>query len=162
MDNPIQLLGLAAVAALAGYMLSLVAGQFLSSQRQARFSELELKLLQAKVEHQLEEVRFGQNRRKSAWAGYRKFLVREKTQECDGVCSFVLTPHDGKPVQTFLPGQYLTFQLQIPGVSKPVVRCYSISDSPAATDCYRVSIKRIPPGADNAPPGLVSNYFHSL
>ena len=77
------------------------------------------------------------------------------------VCSFYLQPHDEKPIPGFDPGQFLTFQLNIPAQPKAVVRCYSLSDAPRP-DMYRVSIKRVPPPRDNpdAPPGLSSNHFH--
>ena len=96
-----------------------------------------------------------------AWNGYRKFVVERKRQEAEGICSFYLVAHDRKPLPTFKPGQYLTFRLSIPGREKPVIRCYSLSDSPHP-DQFRVTIKRVgsPPDAPSAPPGLVSNYFH--
>jgi ferredoxin-NADP reductase len=61
-----------------------------------------------------------------------------------------------------VPGQYLTFQLHIPGQPKPVVRCYSLSDRPGDPNYYRVTIKKLkpPPDKKDAPPGLVSNHFH--
>jgi ferredoxin-NADP reductase len=93
------------------------------------------------------------------WNGFRKFLVSNKVCECPDICSFYLTPHDKKPLAEFLPGQYLTFRLQIPGIAAPVVRCYSISDAPRR-DTYRVTIKRVGPRAGDGPPGLVSAYFH--
>ena len=96
----------------------------------------------------------------SPWNGWRKFLVEKKVVECEGVCSFHLTPHDRKALPEFLPGQYLTFQLDIPGQPKPVVRCYSLSDC-ARPESYRVTIKRIPPRDQNAPPGLASGHFHA-
>ena len=97
----------------------------------------------------------------AAWNGYRKFVVDRRVDEGDGICSFYLVPHDGKKLPGFMPGQYLTFRLEIPGQPKPVVRCYSLSDAPNP-DWYRVTIKRVPAprGCDDAPPGLVSNYFH--
>jgi len=58
----------------------------------------------------------------------------------------------------------LTFRFQLPDQkmqkSKPVVRCYSLSDAPRP-DYYRVTVKRVPspPGVD-APEGRISNYFH--
>ncbi len=66
-----------------------------------------------------------------------------------------------KPLPSFDPGQYLTFRLDIPGQSKPVMRCYSLSDNPKP-EFYRVSIKAAPPPLEtpDAPPGLSSNYFH--
>lgn len=76
------------------------------------------------------------------------------------VVSFYLAPHDGKPLPPFLPGQYLTFQLRIPGIDKPTIRCYSLSDC-AHPNYYRVTIKRAPPPKDRPelPCGLVSNFF---
>ena len=96
-----------------------------------------------------------------AWNGYRKFEIDRKVMEADGICSFYLVAHDRKPLPAFKPGQYLTFRLSIPGRDKPVIRCYSLSDSPHPKQ-YRVTIKRVgsPPDAPAAPPGLVSNYFH--
>jgi hypothetical protein len=97
----------------------------------------------------------------TAWNGFRKFKVAQKQFECAGVFTFFLVPHDGKPLPPFKPGQYLTFQLNIPGHDKPVVRCYSISDSPFHTNYYRVTIKREGPPKDrpDLPPGLASSYF---
>src|SRR5437868_2748029 len=46
---------------------------------------------------------------KLVWNGYRKFTVSKKCRECEDVYSFYLTPHDGKPLPPFKPGQYLTF-----------------------------------------------------
>jgi hypothetical protein len=94
------------------------------------------------------------------WSGNRKFRVAEKIEECGDVCSFYLKPHDGKPIPAFTPGQFLTFDLAIPGQSKRVVRCYSLSDRPRA-EHYRVTIRRVRGSKDGkAPAGLVSNFFH--
>ena len=51
----------------------------------------------------------------TAWDGYRKFRVVQKTLECDHCYSFCLAPHDGKAVPAFLPGQYVTLQVRVPG-----------------------------------------------
>jgi ferredoxin-NADP reductase len=75
------------------------------------------------------------------------------------VCSFYLTPHDRKPLPDFLPGQYLTFRLDIPLLNKPTIRCYSLSDS-ARPESYRVTIKRISHPSGKGPGGLASTYFH--
>ncbi|HZV33680.1 MAG TPA: 2Fe-2S iron-sulfur cluster-binding protein [Verrucomicrobiae bacterium] len=95
------------------------------------------------------------------WNGYRKFRVVKKVKECHGVCSFYLKPHDGKPLPPYKPGQYITFQLNLPGQSKPLIRCYSLSDSPHRGDYYRVTIKKepAPPDKPGVPPGLASTYF---
>ncbi len=62
----------------------------------------------------------------------------------------------------FFPGQYLTFRLKIPGISKPVVRCYSLSDSGEQRGYYRVSIKKqvAPTSVPEAIDGIASSYFH--
>lgn len=96
-----------------------------------------------------------------SWSGYRKFRVAKRVEEAEGIVSFYLAPHDQKKLAKFKPGQYLTFQLNIPGQDKPVIRCYSLSDR-FHDDYYRVSIKKIPPPPKNPalPPGLSSSYFH--
>jgi ferredoxin-NADP reductase len=93
------------------------------------------------------------------WNGYRKFKIAQKVKECSDVYSFLLLPHDRKAVPLFKPGQYLTFQLTIPGQPKPIVRCYSLSDSPHAEKSYRVTIKKAAPPVAGAPHGLASSYF---
>ncbi len=97
-----------------------------------------------------------------AWSGFRKFRLEGKVLEAESVCSFYLAPHDGRPLPPFLPGQYLTFRLTIPGQTREVTRCYSLSDGPDHTDYYRVTIKRLgpPPKAPEAPAGLSSSHFH--
>ena len=92
---------------------------------------------------------------------YRSFVVDRKEPESETITSFYLVPEDGAALPPFLPGQFLTFELSIPGQPKPVLRTYSLSDSPD-NDYYRVSIKREPAPADrpDLAPGLSSNYFH--
>src|SRR5436190_23721499 len=94
---------------------------------------------------QLQEARLRCEEAKQAqlqWNGYRKFEVFKKVVECDEVCAIYLKAHDGKNLAQFKPGQYLTFQLSVPGRDKPLVRCYSLSDSPLRSDYYRVTIKK--------------------
>lgn len=95
------------------------------------------------------------------WNGTRKFTVERIVEECRNVKSFYLAPHDRKAISSFQPGQYLTFDLDVPGQKNRVVRCYSLSDCPRP-DFYRVTIKRIPPPPDqpDGRPGLASGYFH--
>jgi ferredoxin-NADP reductase len=99
------------------------------------------------------------------WSGPRPFRVARKIYEdqAGSICSFYLVPEDGKPLPGYRPGQYLTFDLDVPTAADDtvrIVRCYSLSDAPGG-DAYRVSIKRVPapPGID-VPPGRASNYFH--
>jgi ferredoxin-NADP reductase/MOSC domain-containing protein YiiM len=115
-------------------------------------------------EQQIRQVSAGIPRRPAqtaAWPGFRPFALREKVRESDDVASFHLVPEDGKSLPQYLPGQYLTVRVAIPGVERPVVRSYSLSDV-AGTDHYRLTIKRIASRlADaRAASGSVSNYFH--
>jgi uncharacterized protein len=98
---------------------------------------------------------------KHTWSGLRKFEVIRKQPECEDITSFYLRAHDQQPIPQYYPGQYLTFNINIPESKKPTIRCYSLSDAPT-DDHYRVSIKR-QPAPSNQPqikPGLASNYFH--
>ncbi len=101
----------------------------------------------------------------AAWSGFRIFLVERKVAEdaSQSVCSFYLKPEDGQALPDFFPGQFLTFQLEMPkpaGGSEQILRCYSLSDAPRQ-DGYRISIKRAPsPVGSSMPPGRSSNFFH--
>ena len=124
--------------------------------------ELALALLRKRVEEATAPLQFETDRTTAVWNGFRKFRVQRKEREGADVFSFYLVPHDGKPLPPFDPGQYLTFQLNVPDHRKPIIRCYSLSDSPFHPDYYRVSIKAVPPPRGNAeaPPGLSSNHLH--
>ena len=100
-----------------------------------------------------------------AWQGLRSFQVVQKQLEDAGqsICSFYLAPQDGLPLAPFQPGQFLTFQLELPttgGGTSNTIRCYSLSDAPEQ-GCYRISVKRAlaPAGSPHAP-GRSSNFFH--
>jgi ferredoxin-NADP reductase len=100
----------------------------------------------------------------SGWNGIRKFAVVKKISQCDDVNAFYLKPHDGRPLPQFKPGQYLTFQLDLPGRDKPLIRCYSLSDSPHQKEYYRVTIKKekSPPDKPELPPGAGSSFFSDV
>jgi len=95
-----------------------------------------------------------------AWKGFRTFVVDRKVPESETITSFYLVPEDGEPLPVYMPGQFLTFKLTIPGQTRPVIRTYSLSDSPGHPDYYRVTIKREPLPED---PSAVSasNHFHA-
>jgi nitric oxide dioxygenase len=92
------------------------------------------------------------------WNGYRPFVIDRKQAESEVVTSLYLRPVDGGPLPVFKPGQYITVQIDHPKVSA-TARNYSLSDRPGL-DYYRISVKREPSLAANAPAGLVSNYLH--
>ena len=103
----------------------------------------------------------------AAWEGLRDFRVVARTFEDPGQtqCSFALTPVDGAPLPPFKPGQFLTLSLAVEGPKEParVVRCYSMSDTPDATQ-YRFTVKRAlpPPGNPELPAGVASGWLHDL
>jgi len=117
-----------------------------------------------KLQAQLLEIRLRCREAAQAqtgWNGLRKFAVARKVAEGDDVHAFYLKPHDGRPLPAFKPGQYLTFQLDLPGRDKPLIRCYSLSESPHQKDYYRVTIKKekSPPDRPDVPPGAASSFF---
>lgn len=101
----------------------------------------------------------------AVWSGWRTFKVARKVVEdaAQHICSFELVPEDGQALPPFLPGQFLTFRLEIPtltGGTETTIRCYSLSDAPRPSH-YRVSIKRASAPIDSQlPPGRASNFFH--
>lgn len=124
----------------------------------------------ARIEAELLSQRFDLGRLRlkrqeniTGWNGTRKFKIDRVVTECEGVRSFYLVPHDKKPLPGFQPGQYLTFELEIPGERQRVIRCYSLSDRPRP-DYYRVSIKHVlpPPDQPGGKIGLASNFFHTV
>jgi len=128
-----------------------------SERAQLRVTLAKLRLQVQETKLRCQEV----EQTRLVWNGYRKFSVAKKARECEDVWAFYLKPHDAKPLPPFKPGQYLTFQLDIPGRDKPLVRCYSISDGPHHADYYRVTIKKekAPPDKPDLPPGAASSFF---
>ena len=126
--------------------------------------DLESELLKVKIKNIMARREVEAKQVKLAWNGFRKFKIISKVKETDDITSFYLSPHDGRELPGFLPGQFLTFQIPVPNQAQPVIRCYSLSDSPFHSDRYRVSIKRVPAPRDNpsAPPGLISTHFHDV
>ncbi len=144
------------------YVAVLLVGHARDSSAIERTATAEAALLRANLDVVMDRRRLAARRTEGSWNGFRKFEIVRKRQEGGGICSFYLQPHDRKPLPPFEPGQYLTFQLHVPGQAKPVVRCYSLSDSPRHPDYYRVSIKKLPPPRDkpDMAPGLSSSFFH--
>ena len=160
----INLTALVALISFLIYGVKVFFGHFRLAEFAGELSELERQLLQQQIKHLLDRKEAEKKENELSWKGLRKFQVKKKVPEVGGICSFYLAPHDGKPLPPFKPGQYLTFQLTIPTQAKPVIRCYSLSDSPNHPDFYRVSIKRCPAPRDrpDIAPGLSSNFFHDM
>ncbi|MBT4258366.1 MAG: 2Fe-2S iron-sulfur cluster binding domain-containing protein [Nitrospina sp.] len=157
----ISIVSLVFLLGLVVYLLMLIINSSRITSISQSTAELEAKVLEAKIKSIGIQSEFESNQEKLSWNGFRKFTLVKKIKETKDITSFYLAPHDGNELPGFMPGQYLTFQLNIPGQVKPVIRCYSLSDSPYHPDRYRVSIKRVLAPRDTSfPPGLGSNYFH--
>jgi len=156
----VQIAGWVLIAIVTGNAALLLISSLRRSQGERRQQRLALELLQQQVaaaavlRQEAEQARF-------LWEGFRKFVVSRKVEEGENIASLYLVPFDRKPLPSFRPGQFLTFQFKIPGQARPVVRCYSLSDS-FHPDYYRVTIKRAlpPPSAAESPAGLVSSFVH--
>lgn len=96
--------------------------------------------------------------KEGGWAGFRGFRVEKKERESDVITSFYLAPEDGKAIADFIPGQYISVKLSIPGETYTHIRQYSLSDAPGKP-YYRISVKREDAAGDQ-PAGKVSVYLH--
>jgi ferredoxin-NADP reductase len=146
------------VALVAGQLVALVVGQMRLLRAQTHSEGVARDLLLVSLQN-ARRLQRKTEESGSPWNGIRKFSVAKKIPETSDASSFYLTPHDKKPLPGFKPGQYLTFELEIPGQKKKTIRCYSLSDA-ARPDYYRVTIKRCPPSKPENPAGLASNFFH--
>jgi ferredoxin-NADP reductase/MOSC domain-containing protein YiiM len=81
--------------------------------------------------------------------GFRPLVVAAIDRESADVLSLTLQSHDGQPLQTPLPGQYIVVRLR-PGASgPPIFRSYSLS-GPLSKERYRISVKLEPNGVAGA------------
>ena len=88
-----------------------------------------------------------------AWPGFRPLRVSQMERESRSVLSLVLVPADKQPLAVALPGQFVVLRLRPTPDGPPLLRNYSLSDTPSA-DHYRVSIKQEVNGA-------ASTYVHT-
>ena len=159
----VNLAAAAVFGAIAAYILVLTVRQAHGRSMMARLAKSEQQLLDLRISDLIERSRLERMREELSWGGWRKFEIAQRVDEGGDVCSFVLAPHDKRLLPPFMPGQYLTFQLKLPGQTKPAVRCYSLSDAPA-TEGYRISVKRQVPPRDETKADVTkssSNWLHS-
>ena len=149
------------LAGLTAYLATLAWRELTAMRLVSTSAAIEHAFFRSRISELAERRQREQQKAERTWDGFRKFVVSRKVHETGDICSFYLAPHDRRPLPAFQPGQYLTFRLSIPGQSKPIIRCYSLSDAPRA-DYFRVSIKRIgpPPGKPDGQPGVGSSHFH--
>ena len=92
-------------------------------------------------------------------AGYRDFkpfVIVKKVEESEVITSFYLQPKEGGNVPTYMPGQYISVRVTMPGEDFTHIRQYSLSSAPMENH-FRISVKR---EAENEPEGKVSNFLH--
>lgn len=153
---PYQVAGLGAAGLILLSGLTTLAGSLRRARAGARRERLERELLAQRLAQARVALEEERRRMRGRWDGLRKFRVvrREPANASGTVCSFYLEPHDGRPIPSFRPGQFLTFQLQVPDQPRPVIRCYSISCGPLPELAhYRISVRRVDKG-------LVSRFLH--
>ncbi|CAM3419428.1 NO-inducible flavohemoprotein [Marinicrinis lubricantis] len=92
------------------------------------------------------------------WSGFRAFRLDKKVKESEIITSFYMVPQDGREIASFIPGQYVSVKLEIPGETYTHIRQYSLSDAPGKP-YYRITVKR-EDDAPNTPAGKVSVYLH--
>jgi len=81
-----------------------------------------------------------------AWPGFRTLAVTGIAKESETVISLHLADPGGGNVPAALPGQFLTLRLHPDPAGRPLLRSYSLSGPPGASD-YRISVKREEHGA---------------
>ncbi|MFC4303672.1 NO-inducible flavohemoprotein [Cohnella boryungensis] len=92
------------------------------------------------------------------WSGFRAFKIAKRVKESDVIDSFYLVPSDGKGIASYLPGQYISVKMDIPGEKNTHIRQYSLSDAPGKP-YYRISVKR-EDAIQSLPAGKVSSDLH--
>ncbi len=142
----VEIFGIVIVVAALAEAVIAVGFSTVRRARSAARQELALRLFREQAEVHLDAARAQRDRAERSWQGARKFVVASKKKEARGVHSFELVPHDRRPLPPFLPGQHVTVQLRLANRPKPVVRCYSLSDSPRRLDRYRITVKRVDEG----------------
>ena len=160
----LRVLVIAVIAVVLVYLLFALWRQNQQIRIEGKGHSMRLAVLQEQIRYASERADLTQRKTQNAWSGMRKFRLDEIVKEADDISSFYLAAHDGKPLPAYEPGQYLTFQLQVAGQNRPVVRCYSLSDTPLVRERYRITIKRIAAPADQPAlaDGVSSGYFHQV
>jgi nitric oxide dioxygenase len=102
---------------------------------------------------------YAEHRDAHGWRGFERFTVSRKVHESAVITSFYLAPLDGKRIQPFKPGQYVTVRVPTSD-GGTTMRNYSLSGRPDA-DEYRISVKRESGLRSSDPDGFVSNYLHA-
>ena len=91
---------------------------------------------------------------KGGWEGFRTFEIQAINNESPNIQSYILKASDGKAIQTFEAGQYVSVKVPSNEQGYEQIRQYSLSNwSDNAQDSYRITVK-------NEANGQVSNRLH--
>ena len=90
-------------------------------------------------------------------AVWRELEIADRREETPDVASFLLRSPDGAPLPDFLPGQYVSVQVELPDGAHQI-RQYSLSSAPGRPE-WRITVKRVRPAA-GTPEGEVSSWLH--
>jgi nitric oxide dioxygenase len=96
------------------------------------------------------------------WTSWRDFRISRKNPESERITSFYLAPVDGKPLPSYLPGQYISVATSVPSLHHDQNRQYSLSAAPSP-DHYRISVKRESSAqeGDTTHPAYISSILHT-
>jgi ferredoxin-NADP reductase/predicted pyridoxine 5'-phosphate oxidase superfamily flavin-nucleotide-binding protein len=81
---------------------------------------------------------------------WRPLKVTEVRDEAHDIKSFYFEPADDMPLASFTPGQFLPIRLNVPGLAAPLIRTYTLSNTPDGKR-YRITVKR---------EGVASTWLH--
>ncbi|GHO46333.1 NO-inducible flavohemoprotein [Ktedonospora formicarum] len=91
----------------------------------------------------------------AGWSGFRRFVVKHKVSEGEGLQALYLEPEDGGPLPYYKPGQYISVRVKIGKYDH--LRQYSLIDMPGKS-YYRIGVKL--EGSEDGIIGTVSSYLH--
>lgn len=129
-----------------------VAGQSLTLETHAAWSEALLFLTRALIEKEEQLYRKARSRR-GGWRGFREFVVVRKERETPDVATLTLRPLDAWDRSfDFSPGQFLTLKVDPHGDGLTAPRHYTVT-SPPGMPYLQISVKKLKGGK-------VSTYLH--
>ncbi|WP_328927579.1 FAD-binding oxidoreductase [Streptomyces sp. NBC_00190] len=90
---------------------------------------------------------------------WREWTVTGRTEETADCTTFRIAPADGAPAPAYLPGQYVSVQVELPDGARQI-RQYSLSTAPGSP-VRAITVKRVHGPAAAGPDGEVSNHLHA-
>jgi nitric oxide dioxygenase len=103
----------------------------------------------------LEQDIYRQGAQQPGWTGFRRFVVKRKEQEGEGLIALSLEPEDGGTLPVYEPGQYVCVRARIGTFDH--LRQYSLTEAPGK-NFFRIGVKR--EGQEGCHAGTVSRYLH--